>query len=141
MSYNNLGVWKRNALVYEGESFDACNGHPDPSSTYHNHLDPKCLYTKNVNQHSPLIGWMLDGYPLYGPYGYSSAMNASSSIKRMQTGYGLRTDMSGVRHTLPNGTALASQYYGPDVNATYPLGNYLADFVWTAAGSDLGTLS
>jgi hypothetical protein len=28
MSYNNQGVWNRNALVFEGISFDACLGHP-----------------------------------------------------------------------------------------------------------------
>ena len=25
-SYNNLGVWKRNALFWEGPSFDSCKG-------------------------------------------------------------------------------------------------------------------
>ena len=43
--------------------------------------------------HSPLIGFMFDGYPVYGPYAYSSANDSTSSIKRMVTGYALRTDM------------------------------------------------
>ena len=34
-SYNNQGVWQRNAYAYEGISFDSCGGHPDPSSSYH----------------------------------------------------------------------------------------------------------
>ena len=55
------GVWQRNAYAYEGISFDSCGGHPDPTSSYHNHIDPKCLYTKDSSTHSPIIGWLSDG--------------------------------------------------------------------------------
>src|SRR5262249_23629219 len=34
-SYNNQGVWQRNALVYEGVSFDNCLGHPQQGGEYH----------------------------------------------------------------------------------------------------------
>ena len=135
-------VWQRNAYVYEGISFDKCNGHPDQSSAYHNHIDPTCLYTKSSTTHSPIIGWLLDGYPIYGPYGYTST--ASSAIKLMQTGYQLRTDMNGVRQTLLNcatgtcvTTTLSSSSYGPSISATVPLGNLIQDWVWKS-GSDLG---
>ena len=55
------GIWQRNAYVFEGVSFDSCNGHPDVNGAYHNHIDPICLYTKSSSTHSPIIGWMLDG--------------------------------------------------------------------------------
>jgi hypothetical protein len=40
VSYNNLGVWQRNAYVWEKISFDSCNGHPDGGSEYHIHVNP-----------------------------------------------------------------------------------------------------
>ena len=41
-------------------------------SYYTNMSDLHNLYTNNKNQskHSPIIGWLLDGYPVYGPIGY-----------------------------------------------------------------------
>ena len=55
-STSGSNIWQRNAYVYEGVSFDSCNGHPDGSSAYHNHIDPKCLYNKTSTAHSPIIG-------------------------------------------------------------------------------------
>ena len=63
--------------------------------------------------HSPIIGYALDSYPIYGPFGYSSANDSSSSIKRMSSGYTLRSISD--RTTLSNGTTLSSYYYGPTV--------------------------
>jgi hypothetical protein len=38
-SYNNLGVWNRNANYWEFSSLDACYGHPAPTSyDYHIHV-------------------------------------------------------------------------------------------------------
>ena len=37
--------------------------------------------------HSPIIGWAYDGYPIYGPYGYSDIQGGS--IKALETGYEL----------------------------------------------------
>ena len=138
-STNGDGVWQRNAYTYEGISFD--NGHPDVNSAYHNHIDPTCLYTKSSSTHSPLIGWMLDGYPLYGPYGYTTT--ASSAIKRITTGYSKRTDMGSTRTTLQSCTTSGSctstpaSSAGPPISTTYPIGNMIQDWVWNT-GSDLG---
>jgi hypothetical protein len=41
--------------------------------------------------HSPIVGWMFDGYPIYGPYGYASPLDPTSSVKRMQSSYALRS--------------------------------------------------
>jgi len=92
MSYNNQGVWNRNAYYWEGESFDSCKGHADQSGTYHNHIDPSCMYTKSSSTHSPIIGFAFDGFPIYGPYGYTDPNDATSAIKRITTSYSLRTD-------------------------------------------------
>ena len=71
MSYNNQGVWNQNALYFEGVSFDDCLGHPAPNGEYHHHVNPTCLYDDSDDQnHSPIIGYAFDNFPIYGAYGY-----------------------------------------------------------------------
>lgn len=78
---------------------------------------------------------MFDGYPIYGSFGYSSANDSSSSIKRILTSYRARSITK--RTSLANGTVLSSSQYGPDVNTTYPIGNYLEDFEYVSGLGDL----
>lgn len=40
--------------------------------------------------HSKIIGLSLDGFPIYGPYGYSDANDASSAVVKMSSGYTLK---------------------------------------------------
>ena len=50
---------------------DRCCGHPAPNYQYHYHKYPVCVKSPFADEgadHSPLIGWALDGYPIYGPY-------------------------------------------------------------------------
>lgn len=135
-SYNNQRVWNRNAYYNEKISFDSCNGHPAPNGEYHNHIDAPCMYdNKDSTKHSPLIGWLFDGYPLYGPFGYSNPNDASSSIKRMAPSYRFRNITQ--RTSLPSGTILSSAQWGPDVSNQYPIGNYLEDYEYVANLGDL----
>jgi hypothetical protein len=136
MTYNNKGYWHRNAYYFEGTSFDNCLGHPDQHGCYHHHVNPTCLYNDaDSTHHSPIIGYAFDGYPIYGAYGYSNPLSVSS-IKRMASSYQLRTKMVN-RDTLPNGNVLAAADYGPTVNATYPLGDFMEDYTYVAASGDL----
>ncbi|HVZ26057.1 MAG TPA: YHYH protein [Sediminibacterium sp.] len=52
-------------LGSEINSFDQYNGHPDQSSAYHYHVEP--LYITANKTKSALIGFLLDGFPVYGP--------------------------------------------------------------------------
>jgi hypothetical protein len=52
-------------LTNEIPSFDQNWGHPLPSGKYHYHLEPLFLTTKFSR--SSLLGFLLDGFPLYGP--------------------------------------------------------------------------
>jgi len=61
--------------------------------------------------HSPILGFAYDGNPIYGPYGYSDATSASSSISRMVSSYSLKL-------TRPGGP-------GTDL---YPLGSLVEDY-------------
>ncbi len=133
-SYNNQNIWHRNAVVAEAASFDACLGHPAPGGVYHHHQNPRCSYTADSTQHSPILGYAYDGFPIYGPYGYVNA-NGTGGITRIRSSYRLRNITQ--RHTLPDSTVLQPPQYGPDVSATYPLGIYVEDFEYV---SGLGSL-
>jgi hypothetical protein len=131
-------VWNTEVYLNEGVSLDTAFGaHPQQQGQYHTHAKPYRLYEHTAaNVHSPIIGFAFDGYPVYGPYGYSAATNASSAVTRMKSGYSLRNITT--RTTLPDGTT-ASQT-GPAVSTTYPIGAYCEDYAWSASnGGDLDT--
>jgi len=159
ISMSGDGIWNRLAGVAETFNFDPANGHQPSSGAYHNHINPKALryqlgdnvtYDSSAKtyseagtptKHSPIIGWANDGLPIYGPYGYSTATDATSGIRRMTTGFVKRdatnasaygTDDLAVtgRVKLPVWAAsvqgrsqtLSSSQYGPSTTATYALG-------------------
>lgn len=50
---------------------DSCCGHPQQEGVYHYHKYPSCVkspFRDDGKQHSPVIGFAFDGFPLYGPY-------------------------------------------------------------------------
>ena len=165
---NQTNVWIRCATGAEGPILDGGFGHPAPDGGYHYHANPRALryqlgdnlsynaatdtYTENTTNlhHSPIIGWAYDGYPIYGPYGYSSAMDASSPARRMVSGHVPRDGSFGTtdlavtgRHSLAPWAALFHTFtttlgstdytlqaanYGPDISASFPIGWYAEDF-------------
>jgi hypothetical protein len=158
------GIWRRNAVFSEGVTFDPCNAHQPPSGEYHYHDDPVCLryqlgdnitganvgtaeasFSENTSnlKHSPILGWAFDGYPVYGPYGYSKAMDSTSTIRRMVSSFSLRNMTE--RHKLPKWAAAAQgisatltrSQYGPAVSSTYALGRYVEDYTYVAGAGDL----
>ena len=60
-----------NFLDDDGNPFiDDCNGHPIPDSgQYHYHGIPTCIsdVIDTAGEHSRLVGYLLDGFPIYGP--------------------------------------------------------------------------
>ena len=159
------GIWIRNAYYGEGHTFDKCLGHQPGMGEYHHHAHPVCLRAQlddnivAVNtgrtgtifrekaapwKHSPILGWALDGYPIYGPYGFSDPTNASSALKRIKPSFRLRTLTQ--RTTLPDWALahhanvpqmLAANQYGPGVSEAFPLGRYVEDFEFSASVGDL----
>ena len=162
-SYNNLNKWHSNAVYFENIGFDCAHGHPGPmTSDYHHHQNPSAfnvetlpsssicnvyladgLYVPNSTTHGPLIGFAADGFPIYGAYGYTDPLNASSPIKRITPSYQLRNITA--RTTLPNGTAAVGptltqmvQIMGPGAPQIQAvLGAYLEDFEYVAGLGDL----
>jgi len=157
-------IWNRDAYVNEGRTFDAAMAHQQNWGRYHYHAEPIALryllgdhvdfdaatqtYRESSGaptKHSPIIGWMQDGYPLYGPYGYANPTNATSGVRRMVSGFALRDGRNGTddlaqsgRTTLPawdarehrRSTALPSTQTGPSVGGRYPLGHYIEDYAY-----------
>lgn len=134
MSYNNQNIWHRVAQFFEAVSFDTSGGHPAPGGVYHYHINMKKLYTANSNQHSPLLGYMFDGYPLFGPYAFAN-VNGTGGITRMKSAFKKRNITT--RTTLPDGTVLPANQYGPAVSTQYPLGCFIEDYETGAAGANL----
>jgi YHYH protein len=64
--FNAFDLAGRDAPAYEIQ--DACNGHPERNGSYHYHDYSSCLPDApgNARQHSALMGYMLDGFGIYG---------------------------------------------------------------------------
>ncbi len=123
MSYNNAGVWNRNAYFFEGISFDNCLGHPAQNGEYHHHVSPKCLYNSvDSSKHSPIIGYAWDGFPIYGAYAYTNT-DGTGKIKRMNSSYKVKS--------------IVTRTNGPNPDQTYPLGCFMEDYEFVAGYGDL----
>jgi YHYH protein len=154
------GLWNRDAYVNESVTFDAALAH-QAGANHHYHANPIALryqlgdhvdynstsnrYTESTNaplKHSPIVAWVRDGFPIYGPYGYSDPTNPASGVRRMVSGFVPRNGQNGTanlavtgRTTLPawaarannHSATLAASEYGPNVSTTYPLGRYIED--------------
>ncbi|MES2795726.1 MAG: YHYH protein [Bacteroidota bacterium] len=64
--YNQYAGPNNQALTSEIASFDKYYGHPQMTGQYHYHVEPLYLTTVKSSK-SGLIGFLLDGFPVYGP--------------------------------------------------------------------------
>ena len=105
-TYNNMF---RNEV-----SRDTAGGAPDNNGIY-GYIQPSPqavgLDNWNTTAHSPIVGWAFDGFPIYGPYGYSDRANASSSIKRIESSYSLKTTARSTIGGLPTGEFVEDYEY------------------------------
>ena len=83
VTYGPSGISLTGSVIYHGastlgndasahEMFDNFGGHTDGTKTYHYHFPSQDLQSKigvNKGGHSPLMGYMFDGFGIYGPYG------------------------------------------------------------------------
>lgn len=94
-----------NQTAATGRIFSGCCGHPQVTGFYHYHKYPTCLrFLKGdvwqsekekcdeldaliaSSGHSPLIGFALDGWPIYGPVGWGDTNRLSKLLKSSYTG-------------------------------------------------------
>jgi hypothetical protein len=133
-------VWNRDAVVGERLGFDCAKAHP-AMGNYHHHQNPSAfnldldvisnvcdlyasdgLYVIDSTQHSPLIGYAYDGFPIYGAYGYKNT-DGTGGIVRIKSSYTLRNIT-----TRTTNAAGATVTAGPIVSTTYPLGYFREDY-------------
>jgi hypothetical protein len=130
--------WHCDAWYTEKTTMDTSgNGHSDANGKYHYHANPKKLYTFPATAHSPILGYAIDGYPIYGPYGYTTPTSSVSAIKRMVSSYQLRSITT--RTAYANGTVTSPA--GPNVSTSFPLGMYVEDFEYVSGLGDLDDLN
>ncbi len=142
------GVWNRDAIVAERSGFDCSKGHP-AMGNYHHHQNPSAfdldlvvlsticnlydadgLYAINATQHSPLIGFAYDGFPIYGAYGYANA-DGTGGVMRIKSSYQLRNITARTHYA--DGSDVTD---GPPINSTYPLGRYREDYEFISPTAD-----
>jgi len=133
--------WNRDAIPAERPGFDCSKAHP-AMGNYHHHQNPSAfkldlevvsdicnlydaegLYAIDDTEHSPLIGYAYDGFPIYGAYAYTNT-NGTGAITRMKSGYFLRTEMT-TRDTHADGSSVDM---GAPINDTYYLGYFREDY-------------
>ena len=109
VSVNGIPIYNpfedANQTAATGRIFSGCCGHPQLTGVYHYHKYPTCLrFLKgdvwqsekekcdeldtliSSGGHSPLIGFALDGWPVYGPVGWKDTNRISKLLKSSYTG-------------------------------------------------------
>lgn len=107
--FNALDAPGRDAVAHE--IFDRCEGHPERNGRYHYHHDSPCFDDGERNRHSPLIGYALDGFAIYGPRDDGGTYIAND---RLDECHGHIGPASG-----PNGEATKAYHY--HANREFPL--------------------
>jgi len=132
-------AWNRDAIPAEKAGFDCAKAHP-AMGNYHHHQNPSAfnldltvlsnvcdtypadgLYVINPSEHSPLLGYAYDGFPIYGAYAFTNT-DGTGAIARMKSSYQLRTN--------------TTRTNGPAVNATYFNGYFREDYEYVAHDGD-----
>ena len=98
---NNNTTWNLDAVLYN--TSDQYGGRPSPTGEYY-YTDDRFIRNNawaitdtwlgdyiHDDGHSRIIGFAADGYPIYGPYGYSNPLNSFSTVTSMTSGYTTRS--------------------------------------------------
>ena len=101
---------------------DTNNAHTQPNGLYHYHGMPEGFVTKlNKGVALTLVGFALDGFPVYARYGYTTASSATSAVKIITASYQKKTTPDAGR---------------PSVTV-FPLGTFTQDYQYVAGSGDL----
>lgn len=123
---NPRGGWQYEALSGAvALGIDANHAHVQPTGAYHYHGLPtdllKSLGVKQ-GQHSPIVGWAADGFPIYALYGFQNANKAESPIVELKSSYRLK------KGRRPGGEGNPGGSYD---------GTFLADYEFVKGAGDL----
>lgn len=78
--FNALDAPGRDAVAHETQ--DRCQGHPQASGVYHNHSVSNCALEEfdTGEGHSALVGYIVDGFGIYGPRGEDGVELSSDDL-------------------------------------------------------------
>jgi hypothetical protein len=101
---------------------DESNAHVQPNGQYHYHGMPVAYLAKlNKGATMTLVGYAIDGFPIYARYGYTVAGNATSGIKEVTPSWRLK----------------ATPDAGRPSAAVFPMGTFTQDYAFVAGSGDL----
>lgn len=124
---NGTDPWRIEALGQTTFNFgvDSNNAHVQPGGLYHYHGMPEGLLSNaGATDASPkmvLAGWASDGFPVYARWCYSSAMDATSALKKCTGSY--------IKDTVADA--------GRPAASLVPLGAFASDWSYSAGSGDL----
>ena len=108
---------------------DASHAHVQPTGKYHYHGLPTGLLDNvklSPDQHSPIVAWAADGFPVYAMHGYRDGSDANSGIAELKSSYRLKPG------NRPGETDPASGAPGGRHDGTF-----VADYQYVAGSGDL----
>jgi hypothetical protein len=120
---DHSGQWHIEAMgqTYMNLGLDTSNAHVQPGGIYHYHGMPEGYITRqNKGTAMTLVGFAMDGFPIYARYGYNTATDASSGTRAMVGSYRKKT------------TAEATS--GRPSTTTYPMGTFKEDYTYDGSG-------
>ena len=112
--FNALDADGRDAAAHEVQ--DSCAGHPQQSGSYHYHSLSNCLkQTDTAGAHSSLVGYIADGFGLYGNLGEGGKALTNADLDACH----------GHTHSLNiNGQAVTQYHYHATKEYPYTVGCY-----------------
>ena len=87
---------------------------------------------QHADGHSKILGFALDGYPVYGPYGYATPIDNTSAVKIITSSYALNTTRTGILN--PSTGLLVLPPVGTVLEGKYPLGTFVQDYSYVGGG-------
>jgi len=91
--FSALDADNRDAVATE--IFDSCEGHPQQEGMYHYHHYSPCFDSGAKDQPSPLLGYALDGFGIYGPRGSGGHMVTNAELDECHGAMGAVPDGKG----------------------------------------------
>ncbi len=118
------GPWHIEALGQSRFNYgiDANHAHVQPGGAYHYHGVPEGFVAQlGKGQAMTLVGFAVDGFPVYARYGYTNADDAHSAVKVLASSYRLKTNPDAGRPAITD----------------YPMGSFTQDYVYASGAGDL----
>ncbi|MEL7352723.1 MAG: YHYH protein [Cyanobacteria bacterium P01_A01_bin.116] len=121
----SVGQWTIEALGQSSFDFgeDHNHAHVQRGGVYHYHGIPEGMLSEEnlAGESMQLIGWAVDGFPLYARYGYSEADAGTGALRAMDPSYQLKATPDSER---------------PNVDLI-PMGTFSEDYEYVEGSGDL----